>query len=435
MRSQVEYQRRGWFGELACRRWGIVVVRKRHTKDGINEVQGEDEGDGEGSISLELGDESFDSEIILLRVKRANEQRLEGAKTSPIIMPKINMAAISNNPSNSFLESVLDRFHGFPASGSGEQDSSPKFSTLPETSPFDNLLSFTYYHQRCPMLEEIISRKVKEWIAKDHSLAASLLRLHFHDCAVTGCDASILLNYEGSERTAEASKTLRGFQVIDDIKAEVEKLCPATVSCADILTAATRDATVSLGGPYWMVPYGRKDSRISNAKDADMVPSGRETITTLLQFFQSRGLNVIDLVVLSGAHTIGRTSCGAIQHRVYGLNGTGMPNPPIDDHYLDFLQRKCKCVSDQYVDLDATTPSTFDSQFYANLQNKMGLLSTDQILYSDSRTRPIVNTLIQSPSIFRHQFSVSMLKLGNIQVPTGQNEGEIRTNCNFVNSN
>ncbi|XVE99145.1 hypothetical protein REPUB_Repub03eG0172000 [Reevesia pubescens] len=192
------------------------------------------------------------------------------------------------------------------------------------------------------MLEEIINRKVKEWIAKDHTLAASLLRLHFHDCAVTGCDASIILNHEGSERRAEASKTLRGFEVMDDIKAQVEKFCPATVSCTDILTAATRDATVFLGGPYWMVPYGRKDSRISNAKDADMVPMGRETITTLLEFFQSRGLNVIDFIVLSGAHTIGRTSCGAIQYR---LNGSGMAynkNPPIDDHYLDFLQRKCR---------------------------------------------------------------------------------------------
>ncbi|XWS16704.1 hypothetical protein CRYUN_Cryun33cG0000100 [Craigia yunnanensis] len=322
------------------------------------------------------------------------------------------------------------------ASGGGEEDSSPIFSTLPETLPFANLLSFTYYQQRCPKLEEIINKKVKEWIAKDHTLAASLLRLHFHDCAVTGCDASTLLKHDGSERTAEASKTLRGFQVIDDIKAEVEKLCPATVSCADILTAATRDATVLLGGPYWMVPYGRKDSRFSNAKDADMVPMGRESITTLLEFFQSRGLNVIDLVVLSGAHTIGRTACGSIQHRLHDLNGTGtgMPNPPIDDHYLDFLQRKCRCASDQYVYLDATTPTTFDSQFYANLQNKRGLLSTDQMLYSDSRTKPIVNTLIQSPSIFRHQFSVSMVKLGNIQVLTGQNEGEIRTNCNFVNS-
>lgn len=118
-----------------------------------------------------------------------------------------------------------------------------------------------------------------------------------------GCDASILLNHEGSERTALASKTLRGFEVIDDIKAEVEKKCPKTVSCADILTAATRDATVMVGGPYWMVPYGRKDGRVSIAKEAEWVPMGHENITALVEFFQSQGLNVLDLVVLSGKPT------------------------------------------------------------------------------------------------------------------------------------
>ncbi|KAK8504193.1 hypothetical protein V6N13_062553 [Hibiscus sabdariffa] len=350
--------------------------------------------------------------------------------------------------------------------GQGEQDF-PTFTTLPlpQTPPFD-LLSFDYYHQRCPQLEQIIHKKLEQWIAKDHTIAASLLRLHFHDCFVTGCDGSILLNHEGSERRAEESKTLRGFQVIDDIKAEVEKSCPATVSCTDILTAATRDATVLLGGPYWRVPYGRKDSRTSDEKDAQMLPTGHESVTTLLELFQSKGLNLVDLVVLSGtfcpnsntlfschsldeltpdgatfvcpgAHTIGRTSCSAIQQRVYqGLNGTwGMPNPPIDARYLDYLQRKCRCAADEYVDLDAATPTTFDSQFYANLERKMGLLSSDQTLYSDSRTSPIVNALIQTPSLFRHQFAVSMVRLANIQILSGPHEaGEIRTNCNFVNS-
>ena len=56
----------------------------------------------------------------------------------------------------------------------------------------------------------------------------------------------MLLNHQGSERWAKASQTLRGFQVIDDIKAELEKKCPKTVSCADILTAAARDATVKV---------------------------------------------------------------------------------------------------------------------------------------------------------------------------------------------
>lgn len=93
---------------------------------------------------------------------------------------------------------------------------------------------------------------------------------------------------------------MRGFQLIDDIKAEIEKECPKTVSCADILTAAARDATVMIGGPYWAIPYGRKDGRISIAKEAESVPMGHENITSLVEFFQARGLNILDLVVLSG---------------------------------------------------------------------------------------------------------------------------------------
>ncbi|KAJ4824966.1 hypothetical protein Tsubulata_031050 [Turnera subulata] len=322
-----------------------------------------------------------------------------------------------------------------PGDQENEDPEAPQLTipTLLDNLFSDGLLSFGHYHNTCPNAESIINRKVTEWFKKDKTLAASLMRLHFHDCAVNGCDGSILLNHEGSERTAEASKTLRGFEVIDDIKAEIEKSCPGAVSCADILTAASRDATVLLGGPYWAVPYGRKDGKVSNDKDADLVPKGIEDITSLIEFYQSMGLNVLDLVVLSGAHTIGRAACGSVQYRLYNFKGTGKPDPSLDEKYLNFLTRKCRWASD-YVDLDATTPRTFDAEYYKNLQKNMGLLPTDQLLQSDPRTSPIVATLAAAPSVFYHQFGVSMAKLGNILVPAIQDAGEIRTNCNAVNS-
>ncbi|KAF8026427.1 hypothetical protein BT93_F3033 [Corymbia citriodora subsp. variegata] len=292
-------------------------------------------------------------------------------------------------------------------------------------------LSFQYYQDSCPQFEAVVSRKVNEWIKKDSTLAPALMRLHFHDCAVRGCDASILLNYKGSERSAVESKTLRGFEVIDDIKAELEKSCPKTASCADILTGAARDATVRAGGPFWMVPYGRKDGRVSIAKEAGRVPIGHENITSLLQLFQSQGLNVLDLVVLSGAHTIGRSTCGSIQSRLYNYKSTGKPDPTLSPQYANYLKRKCRWSS-EYAYLDGTTPKAFDNAYYKNLQWKMGLLSTDQYLYSDSRTKPLVAALATQPQLFNYQFGVSMAKLGNVQVLTGD-EGEVRTNCNAVN--
>uniref|UniRef100_A0A7N2R414 Peroxidase n=2 Tax=Quercus lobata TaxID=97700 RepID=A0A7N2R414_QUELO len=292
-------------------------------------------------------------------------------------------------------------------------------------------LSLTYYLNKCPDAEGIIQQKVGAWIQRDFTLAASLIRLHFHDCAVRGCDASILLNYKGSERSSYVSSTLRAFQVIDDIKAELEKRCPRTVSCADILTAAARDATVFAGGPFWEVPFGRKDGRISLAKEAEVVPQGHENVTALIEFFQTKGLNILDLVTLSGAHTIGRCTCGTILNRLYNFNGTKNPDPSLNTSYLNLLKKRCKRSTD-LVYLDVITPRTFDTVFYTNLQRKVGLLTTDQELYSDERTLPFVEAMASQPFLFQNQFIVSMTNLGNVQVLTG-NEGEIRANCNYVN--
>lgn len=60
-----------------------------------------------------------------------------------------------------------------------------------------------------------------------------------------GCDASILLDdtatFTGEKNAFPNRNSARGFEVIDDIKTQVEAACKATVSCADILALATRD--------------------------------------------------------------------------------------------------------------------------------------------------------------------------------------------------
>lgn len=88
--------------------------------------------------------------------------------------------------------------------------------------------------------------------------------------------------------------------MIDDIKKALEEKCPKVVSCADILTAAARDATLLLKGPFWSNEYGRKDGRISIAQEAEELPNGHEDVTSLIEFYQSKGLSMLDLVVLSG---------------------------------------------------------------------------------------------------------------------------------------
>lgn len=45
-------------------------------------------------------------------------------------------------------------------------------------------LVFDYYKETCPFVEDIVRRQVEIAVLRDPRMAASLLRLHFHDCFV-----------------------------------------------------------------------------------------------------------------------------------------------------------------------------------------------------------------------------------------------------------
>nr|CAB3455322.1 unnamed protein product [Digitaria exilis] len=111
-------------------------------------------------------------------------------------------------------------------------------------------LSPTFYDTSCPRAMATIKSAVNAAVAQEARMGASLLRLHFHDCFVqasvllTGYDASLLL--AGNEQKDGPNLSLRGFNVIASIKAQVEAVCPQTVSCADILAIVARDSVVAV---------------------------------------------------------------------------------------------------------------------------------------------------------------------------------------------
>nr|CAB67121.1 peroxidase [Solanum lycopersicum] len=302
-------------------------------------------------------------------------------------------------------------------------------------------LSATFYASTCPNVTEIVRGVMQQSQSTVVRAGAKIIRLHFHDCFVNGCDGSLLLdNAAGieSEKDAASNVGAGGFDIVDDIKTALENVCPGVVSCADILALASEIGVALVGGPTWQVLLGRRDSLTANRSGVDSdIPTPFESLDVMRPQFTNKGMDITDLVALSGAHTFGRARCGTFQQRLFNFSGSGSPDPTINSTYLPTLQATCPQGGNNgntFENLDKTTPDNFDNDYYINLQNQEGLLQTDQELFSTSGsdTIAIVNRYASSQSQFFDDFASSMIKLGNIGVLTGTN-GEIRTDCKRVN--
>ncbi|PON71521.1 Plant peroxidase [Parasponia andersonii] len=297
-----------------------------------------------------------------------------------------------------------------------------------------------FYDHSCPKAQAIVKSIVAKAVANEARMAASLLRLHFHDCFVKGCDASILLDSNGQiineKRSNPNRNSVRGFEVVDEIKSALEKECPNTVSCADILALAARDSTVLRGGPSWVVPLGRRDSRGASLSGSNNdIPAPNNTFQTILTKFKRQGLDIVDLVALSGSHTIGNARCTSFRQRLYNQSGNWQPDFTLQQSYAAQLRSQCpRSGGDQNLFfLDFVSPTTFDNSYFKNLLASKGLLSSDEVLVTSSGvSRGLVQKYAENNELFYEQFAKSMVKMGNISPLTGS-RGEIRKNCRRVN--
>uniref|UniRef100_A0A2N9EU85 peroxidase n=1 Tax=Fagus sylvatica TaxID=28930 RepID=A0A2N9EU85_FAGSY len=209
-----------------------------------------------------------------------------------------------------------------------------------------------YYRDSCPYVEDIVREVTWKHVAQDLTVAAPLLRLHFHDCFV---------RYNES---------------------------------------------------LWEVPLGRRDGTISLASEAIAnIPPPTLNFDQLKQNFTCKGLDVHDLVVLSG----------------YGQD------PSLNSSYATYLKTKCKNLSDSTttVAMDPGSSLSFDTHYYKILLEYEGLFQSDAALLTDKRSFEEVKKLL-SIKYFLEKFAYSMKKMGEIQVLTGT-EGQIRKKCSVVN--
>ncbi|CAK9180902.1 unnamed protein product [Ilex paraguariensis] len=290
-----------------------------------------------------------------------------------------------------------------------------------------------FYKSSCPQAEQIVQNITWKQVASNPALPAKLLRMHFHDCFVRGCDASVLINSTANniaEKDAIPNLSLAGFDVIDEIKTQLEHTCPRVVSCADIIALAARD---SFQKSMWQVLTGRRDGSISHASEAlANIPSPFFNFTTLQQAFANKNLNVQDLVVLSGAHTIGVGHCNLFSNRLYNFTGKGDADPSLNSTYAASLRTKCRSLSDTTttIAMDPGSALTFDNHYFSNLKIHQGLFQSDAALLTNKGATNVVDEMLISGPFFT-QFNQSIQRMGAIGVLTGT-AGKIRKRCSVV---
>ncbi|XP_065870016.1 peroxidase P7-like [Euphorbia lathyris] len=293
-------------------------------------------------------------------------------------------------------------------------------------------LSPDYYSSTCPKAESIVRAGVAEAMKNETRNGASLLRMHFHDCFVQGCDGSILLDdnatFVGEKTAVPNINSIRGYFIIDDIKDSLESACPGVVSCADIVALAARDSVVLMGGPNWEVDLGRRDSLTASKDLANKsIPPPSSDLKALTTSFSVQGLSFKDMVVLSGAHTIGFSRCTSFRGHIYG-------DSKIDPLYANSLKKICpiKGNDDVLASLDFPNPHRFDNSYYTNLIHKKGLLHSDQVLFDDNSADSLVQSYANTPPLFFKDFADAIVKMSNIKPLTGK-QGEVRKNCRKTN--
>ncbi|XP_020228824.1 peroxidase 73 [Cajanus cajan] len=298
-------------------------------------------------------------------------------------------------------------------------------------------LSPNHYANTCPNVETIVRDVVRKKFQQTFVTVPATLRLFFHDCFVQGCDASVMVASTGNNQAEKdhpdnLSLAGDGFDTVIKAKAALDAVpqCKNKVSCADILALATRDVIALAGGPSYRVELGRFDGLVSRASDVNgRLPQPTFNLNQLNSLFAANGLTQTDMIALSGAHTLGFSHCNRFSNRIY----SSPVDPTLNKGYAAQLQQMCPRNVDPRIaiNMDPTTPRTFDNVYYQNLQQGKGLFTSDQILFTDPRSRSTVNSFASSSGVFNANFVSAITKLGRVGVKTARN-GKIRTDCSVL---
>ncbi|KAL9268367.1 Peroxidase 71-like protein [Drosera capensis] len=324
---------------------------------------------------------------------------------------------------------------------------------------FSSELKVGFYQKTCPRAEEIVANVIRKYSKIDDGTIPGIIRLIFHDCFITGCDASVLVKNINGMQTEMANlnqlNTLRGLDAIEAAKLELEKECPGTVSCADVLAFAARDSIVLLGNPSYAVPAGRRDSLTSKMEDAAALPGPNMNAANQVQAMADRGFNVSEVVVLLGSHGVGRAHCfnsiadpkfvfvSPVQSVVIPLLDKGYERSVLYKHCRGIvsLNDTGRLMLESIVPLDPTNAATrkkhivgaWGAQYYKNIMNGKEPLASDLAFAVNGATREFVYRYAVNPKKWAEHFNAAMIKLSTLNPLTG-NQGNIRKVCGVLNN-
>ena len=167
------------------------------------------------------------------------------------------------------------------------------------------------------------------------SALADSLHLFFHDCFISGCDASVLVytnNFNYVERDSDINLSLPGDAFNDVIlaKTKLEIQCLGVISRSDIMALATCDLLLMLMGTFYKVRLGRKDALTSaEASVKQNLPLPNITISEIIKWFADKGFTVHKMVALFGVHIVGFSRYKEFVDRTFNHNGKGAtPSTP-----------------------------------------------------------------------------------------------------------
>jgi peroxidase len=132
-----------------------------------------------------------------------------------------------------------------------------------------------------------------------------------------------------------------------------------------------------LGGPSYKVLLAWHDARTAGQAAANnSIPAPTFNFTRLLSNFQSHGISLCDLVVLSGGHTLGFSRCTNFRSLLYNKTFT------LEISLAVSLKSSCPINGgdNNLSPLDPASSLSFDADYFEGLIHRKGLLHSDQEL-------------------------------------------------------